>query len=163
IDAKGDVRYRGRIDDRYSKRGGAANDVQRSDLAVAIEEVVAGNDVSVRDTKVVGCPIARKSKPNVATSEVTYSEHVSPILRENCHRPSGIGPFALQSFEQAVLWAEDIRGFTSNRQMPPWLPADGAGDFHNRRAMSADKITVIEKWVESGCAEGDKSKLPPPR
>jgi peroxiredoxin len=170
VDEHRTVRYRGRIDDRYSKRGGAANDVQRHDLLIALDELLGGQPVSVEHTKVVGCPIARRvtqtAKPatNPAAS-VTYSEHVAPVLQtrcETCHRPGGIGPFSLQTFKQAALWADDIQEFTANRQMPPWLPAEGAGDFHNRRSMTADEIALIAKWVEEGCAEGDSGKLPAP-
>jgi len=166
LDAQGKVRYLGRIDDRYSRRGGAAADTQRFDLRIAVEEVLAGKSVSVEQTKVVGCPIARRTVKAAVASAVNYSEHVAPILQrscENCHRAGGIGPFALQTFDQATMWADDIREFTANRQMPPWLPEEGAGDFHNRRAMSAADIDVIDQWVASGCAEGDRSKLPPAR
>lgn len=166
LDGEGKIRYLGRVDDRYSKRGGAANDVQRFDLRIALEEVLAGQPVSVDRTKVIGCPIMRRSVTAPVSGAVTYAEHVAPVLQqycENCHRTGGIGPFALQSFDQARLWADDIRQFTANRQMPPWLPEDGAGEFHNRRAMPADAISMIDKWVESGCAEGDLSKLPPAR
>lgn len=167
MDDKGAIRYRGRIDDRYAKRGGAAGDVQRHDLRIALQEVLDGKPVTVETTKVTGCPIARPAiKQKVTESSVTYSEHVAPLLQmhcENCHRPGGIGPFALQTYEQAVLWADDIREFTTNRQMPPWLPEDEAGDFHNRRVMSDDAIELIRKWVEAGSPEGDRSKLPAPR
>ncbi len=166
LDVKGKVRYLGRVDDRYSRRGGAATDVQRFDLGIALEEVLADKSVTVDRTKVIGCPIMRRSVTTPTSAAVSYAEHVAPVLQqycENCHRTGGIGPFALQSFEQARMWADDIREFTANRQMPPWLPEDGAGDFHNRRAMSAEAIAVIDKWVEFGCAEGDRSKLPPAR
>lgn len=166
LDAQGKIRYLGRVDDRYSKRGGAASDVQRFDLQIALEEVLAGAAVSMDRTKVVGCPIMRRIVTTPTSATVNYAEHIAPLLQqycENCHRTGGIGPFALQSFEQARMWADDIREFTGNRQMPPWLPEDGAGDFHNRRAMSAEAIALIDKWVEFGCAEGDRSKLPPAR
>ena len=165
LDDQARLRYQGRIDDRYSRRGGGAGEIHRADLTVALDEVLSGKDVSVSRTTVVGCPIARRAKPPVTIAGVTYAEHVAPILRqhcENCHRPGGIGPFALQTFDQAVQWSDDIREFTASRQMPPWLPAEGAGDFHNRRAMSELEIEVIDKWVRSGSAEGDKSRLPPP-
>ena len=163
LDAEGKVRYRGRIDDRYSRRGGAANDVQRFDLAVALQEVLAETPVTVSETKVVGCPIARRPVKTQTSAAVTYAEHVAPVLQkhcENCHRHGGIGPFALQSYEQAALWANDIREFTANRQMPPWFPEEGSGDFHNRRVLSADEIELLGKWVELGCAEGDSTMLP---
>lgn len=163
LDVEGKVRYRGRIDDRYSRRGGAANDVQRFDLAVALQEVLAETPVTISETKVVGCPIARRPVKTPTSAAVTYAEHVAPVLQkhcENCHRQGGIGPFALQSYEQAALWADDIREFTTNRQMPPWFPEEGSGDFHNRRVLSADEIELLGKWVELGCAEGDSTKLP---
>ncbi|MBS0203410.1 MAG: redoxin domain-containing protein [Planctomycetes bacterium] len=166
LDRQGTIQYRGRIDDRYSRRGGAANDVQCFDLAVALQEVLAGTPVTVPETKVVGCPITRRMAGAPKSSAITYAEHVAPVLQkncENCHREGGIGPFALQSYEQAASWADDIREFTANRQMPPWFPEDGAGDFHNRRVLSADEIALIGNWVESGCATGDLTRLPPPR
>ncbi len=167
LDERAEIRYRGRIDDRYTKRGGAAGDVQRHDLMIALQEVLDGKMVTMKSTKVTGCPIARPAaRQKESASAVTYSEHVAPLLQahcENCHRPGGIGPFALQSYEQAALWADDIREFTVNRQMPPWLPDDEASDFHNRRVMSDDAIKLIGQWVAAGCAEGDRSKLPAPR
>ena len=152
LDDLGKIRYRGRIDDRYAKRGGAAGDVQRQDLLIALQEVLDGKPVTVETTKVTGCPIARPAvKQQPSGSAVTYSEHVAPLLQvhcENCHRPGGIGPFSLQTYEQAALWADDIREFTANRQMPPWLPDDEAGDFHNRRVMPDAAIELIRQWVE---------------
>lgn len=166
LDGQGIVRYRGRIDDRYSRRGGPAGDVQSNDLTRALLEVLDGKTVSVPMTKVMGCPITSTPRQPQLNAAVTYSQHVAPVLQlhcENCHRPGGIGPFALQTYEQAVLWADDIREFTANRQMPPWLPDDEAGDFHNRRVMPDAAIKVIQQWVEAGCAEGDRKLLPAPR
>ena len=67
IDERGRVRYWGRIDDRYSKRGGAANEVQRHDLTIALDELLSGKPVSVERTNVVGCPIARRIRRQPST------------------------------------------------------------------------------------------------
>ncbi len=52
-----DVVYHGRIDDNRK-----AEDVQTSDLSVAIDEVLAGKAVSNPKTKAFGCSIKRVSK-----------------------------------------------------------------------------------------------------
>lgn len=169
LDNEGTVRYLGRIDERYARRGAGAGDVRRRDLSIAIEELLAGKPISVAKTEAIGCPISRPVPKSAgkrpAGTEITYSQHIATLLQKNCqscHRPGGIGPFSLLNYEQAVSWAEDLKTFTANRQMPPWLPADGYGDFHNRRAMSDAEITLIADWVDGGCVSGDLSQLPPP-
>ncbi len=63
FDARGKLAYRGRIDDRYRSRAGAANDGGTNDLERALDEVLAGKAVSVPRTKPIGCPIQLTSRP----------------------------------------------------------------------------------------------------
>lgn len=174
FDGRGELRYRGRIDDRYIRRGGAAKDVRSHDLKRAIDEVLGGKDVSVAKTEAVGCPIVARSRtnpgadapgsPNQSTN-ITYARDISRLLQKHCqqcHRPGGIGPFALTTHEQAVAWADDIAAFTADRTMPPWKPVDGFGEFHNRRVMPQAGIDQIAAWVKAGCPEGDPKDLPAP-
>jgi thiol-disulfide isomerase/thioredoxin len=56
FDAKGELVYSGRIDDRY-RRGGATDKNVARDLAKALDEVIAGKEVSAARTKAIGCPI----------------------------------------------------------------------------------------------------------
>jgi hypothetical protein len=44
--------------------------------------------------------------------------------------------------------------------MPPWLPAPVVA-FENERRLSDVEISLIEKWIASGAAEGNASDLPP--
>src|SRR5205823_3276908 len=57
LDSKRVLRYRGRIDDGYSARLRPRSRVTRRDLALAIEEVLAGKPVSQPTTTAYGCPI----------------------------------------------------------------------------------------------------------
>ena len=43
---------------------------------------------------------------------------------------------------------------------PPWQPEPGHGDFRDERRLSDRQIALLERWVESGMAEGDPQKLP---
>ena len=50
--------YRGRIDDRYVDFGKYRAKPERHDLAEALDSVLAGQPVRVRETKSIGCAIA---------------------------------------------------------------------------------------------------------
>jgi thiol-disulfide isomerase/thioredoxin len=52
IDGEGVIRYHGRIDDSFE-----AARVKRSDLRIALDEVLAGKPVSAAETKAFGCQI----------------------------------------------------------------------------------------------------------
>ena len=85
---------------------------KRRDLAVALDELLAGKDVSTADRRHarVAC-IGRVKKP-VADSDVTYANHDRGHLQRElrgCHRAGQIAPFPLTTYDEAVGWAEMIR------------------------------------------------------
>jgi hypothetical protein len=49
--------YHGAIDNNAN----SAEEVSRKHLAIAIDEMIAGKDISVTETRSVGCGIKRKS------------------------------------------------------------------------------------------------------
>lgn len=57
VDRTGAVRYRGRIDNKYVAIGRARRTVTAHDLADALDAVVAGKPVAVKETEPVGCVI----------------------------------------------------------------------------------------------------------
>jgi hypothetical protein len=168
LDASGRRRYLGRIDDRYPKRGGGAAPVQQTDLENALRQVLEGKEVSHPRTAAVGCPIqpARPTAAPVPKAAVTYHSHVAGILQENCrqcHRQGGMAPFALDTYEQAVNWADDIRQLTAQGTMPPWKPVEDHDRFLNRRGLSHEDRDLIARWVEAGCPRGEQRDLLPTR
>jgi thiol-disulfide isomerase/thioredoxin len=168
FDPQGQVVYQGRIDDRYRARGAAAGDVVRADLQVALDELLAGKPINNSRTKAIGCPLqlAAAPAPPARPGAVTYTKQIAPILQnhcQECHRKGGLAPFALTSYSQALSWAEDVRAFTANDQMPPWKPVEGFGEFKNRRSLSVEAKNLIARWVAEGCVEGDPAHLPEPR
>ncbi len=58
----GTIRYRGRIDDRYSDTGKRRNEPGKHDLQVAVDAVINGNDVIPTETKAFGCPLPKLKK-----------------------------------------------------------------------------------------------------
>lgn len=57
IDRRGDVRYRGRIDNRYAALGKPRQQVTVHDLTDALDAVLAGKSVSNPETTALGCHI----------------------------------------------------------------------------------------------------------
>jgi peroxiredoxin len=92
VDARGIVRYRGRIDDQY--RPGAARDKPRqTDLATALAELTSGKEVTTPRTDAVGCLIGRAFEGEVTTS-LTYCKDISRLMQKHCvecHRPRRSG------------------------------------------------------------------------
>lgn len=56
-DPKGEVLYRGRIDDRYPALGKRRPEARTHDLEDALNAVLAGKKPAVSETEVVGCPL----------------------------------------------------------------------------------------------------------
>lgn len=94
---------------------------------------------------------------------VTFSEHIAPIVFDNCaycHRPGASGPFSLLSYEDTRKRGKLIGQVTQSRTMPPWHPAPGHGEFLHERRLTEKQIALLKRWVETGMAEGDVAKLP---
>jgi thiol-disulfide isomerase/thioredoxin len=62
VDAKGNTRYRGRIDNRYAEIGKPRRVVTVHDLRDALEAVLAGKPVAHPETTALGCHIATTPK-----------------------------------------------------------------------------------------------------
>lgn len=97
-------------------------------------------------------------------SAVTFSEHIAPIVFENCvpcHRPEGSGPFPFTNYEEVNDHAGQIAEVTASRFMPPWQPTPGYGHFVGERLLTDAQIDLISRWVASDTPEGDPQHLPP--
>ncbi len=166
LDVDRKIRYAGRIDDQYgfdTGSGYAKPNVSRHDLTSAIDELLAGKEVSQPETEAIGCLIGRV-RPVADNAAVTYSKHIAPIFQDHCvecHRPGQIGPFALLSYDDAVGWGEMIEETVREGRMPPWHPDPKFGHFRNDISLSAEEKELISQWVAAGSPEGNPKDLPP--
>lgn len=95
----------------------------------------------------------------------TFASEVAPIFYESCvecHRPGGIAPMSLISYETARQFAPLIKLRVENRVMPPWHldRTVGIQDYKNDLSLSEAEIETIVRWVDAGAPEGDASALP---
>jgi len=164
LDARRAVRYRGRIDDQNDTTVRRPIPARR-DLALALEELLAGKPVSTQATTAPGCLIARVARAPVGRS-VTYCRDVAPLLQKRCvvcHRAGQVAPFALSSYRSAAGRAETIREVLEAGRMPPWHANPRHGKFANDARMPDDEKQVVYDWIDAACPEGDPGDLPPPR
>jgi peroxiredoxin len=164
LDGQRKVRYQGRIDDQFGLSIQRPRPTRR-DLAVALDEVLAGKAVTQATTPVAGCVIGREARAKNAAT-VTYARQVSRILQKNCqecHRPGQIGPMSLMSYSQAAAWADTIREVVADNRMPPWHADPRIGKFQNDRSLGKGDRADLLAWIDQGCPKGDDKDLPAPR
>jgi peroxiredoxin len=161
----GQVLYHGRIDDRYTPDGRRRPKAQSHELENALEAVVADELPTVSHTQVFGSPLPSRRRSKSGTDErTTFTRHVAPILWKNCaqcHRPGAVAPFSLLTYQDVARRAEFIKDVVSSGEMPPWKPHPGAGVFRDAPRLSVVEKATLERWADSGRAEGDPADLPP--
>jgi mono/diheme cytochrome c family protein len=104
---------------------------------------------------------------DVAPNQITFSSDVAPIINENCvvcHRPGGIGPMELTSYELVRTYAPLIADKVARGEMPPYAYDRDVGIqklLHDWR-LSPEEINTIVAWAENGAPVGDASRIPAP-
>ncbi|MEC7583356.1 MAG: redoxin family protein [Planctomycetota bacterium] len=152
LDGEQRLVYRGRVDRQYRYTGTAPN-AGRADLALAIEDVLAGRAVQVATTPVDGCRITRARPIDPTATPPDYQRDIEPLFRkhcQDCHRPGGEGPFVLPDLAQARTNLEMIGEVVAEQRMPPWYGSRRYGHFINERGMSAEERATVAAWVRAG-------------
>lgn len=94
----------------------------------------------------------------VPPGDVTYYQHVKPILDARCaqcHYEGGIAPFSLASYDQASAYAGVSKLAIEAGTMPPWHASDECADYVARRMITDDELATLVQWIDTGKAEGD--------
>ncbi|MDR3620311.1 MAG: hypothetical protein P4L85_13250 [Paludisphaera borealis] len=101
-------------------------------------------------------PVSKTAPRPVAP---TYTKDVQPILQkkcQNCHRRDQVGPFALETYEQARKRAADIASVVGDRSMPPWKPKFGFGPkLKHDPSLTHAEIAVLHAWAAAEAPKGD--------
>jgi hypothetical protein len=158
----GEVAYRGRIDDQYAARTVKTTSPRTHELADAVKAVLAGRVPAAADVPAVGCPLP--DPPSAPDRVVSYTRDVAPIVFQNClecHRSGHMGPFALETYEQARKRSADLAAVAADRLMPPYRARPTFGQrFLHDRSLATDEIATLAAWSDAGAPEGDPADLP---
>jgi peroxiredoxin len=159
----GEIKYRGRIDDAYTAPTKQAQHVDHHDLAAAITAIAVGKLVTFSETTPIGCVFeAWKNQPATKTS-VNFTRDVAPIVSANCvacHHDGSVAPFALETYDQVVKHADQIKAVTQAHIMPPWKADTAFSHFVDERTLSEKQIEILAAWADGGTAKGNAADLP---
>lgn len=127
---------------------------------------MSGHALRLLVAVVLLAPAVLVSPPSAAAQEVTYADHVAPIVRERCvtcHREGGAAPMPLLTYEDARPYAPLIKAKVESREMPPWFMdrTMGIQEFVNDPSLTREEIATIARWVDAGAPPGDLEALPP--
>ena len=107
---------------------------------------------------------------DIQPSDVTYADHIAPILQRSCvqcHRPGGGGPMSFTSYEEVRPWAPVIMYRTAIRDrmgaMPPWYVEKNIGidGFESDYSLSDVELAMLQAWAQNGAPRGDPANEPP--
>jgi hypothetical protein len=109
-----------------------------------------------------------RSDANAVKAKPNWFADVAPIVQGRCvtcHRPGGIAPFSLRTYEQARANRQLIAQMVRTRRMPPWSAARGHRAYRFDPSLSNAQIATITRWVAQGAKRGtpkQKGKPVPP-
>lgn len=165
LDGQRVLKYRGRIDDQY-RFNGARPKASTNELQTALNEVLAGKDVKVKETPVDGCRIQFQKVKYTGAEKITYAQHIAPMMQkhcQDCHRPGGLAPFDLMTYDDVATNAPMISEVVAEQRMPPWYASEKSKGFHNYRGMNSEERARLIHWAKNGTPRGDAKAEPTPR
>ncbi len=116
-------------------------------------------------------PVTASAQSQTSSSDVTFANDIAPILQrrcQNCHRPDGVAPMSLLTYDEARPWARAMKNRTGLGPragvMPPWFVEKNIGiqEFKNDVSLSKGEIAAIAKWADSGAPRGNPTDMPAP-
>lgn len=101
--------------------------------------------------------------PNRMPDNVTYTEHIAPLMYKNCtgcHREGGGAHFNLVTYADAKKYGAASAFVMRERMMPPWPADPHYTEFVGQKVVTERDIRLVEKWVQDGMKEGPADKMP---
>src|SRR5690348_15370118 len=125
-------------------------------------------------TALIACAVAAAttftaSAQQPAVGTVTFAKDIAPILQrscQNCHRPDGVAPMSLITYQDVRPYARAIDQRTHigphRGVMPPWYVEKNIGiqHFKDDPSLSEGELAKISKWVADGAPQGDLKDMP---
>ena len=136
------IRYRGPL-----------NDTTGQVAARALNALLNGETVTPAFVELSGCEL----KPVHHPTEMSYSQTIAPMLKENCaycHVEGGIGPWAMTSYDMVQGFAPMIREVIRTKRMPPWHTDPHIGTWKDDRSLSTTQIQSLVHWIDAGAPRG---------
>jgi mono/diheme cytochrome c family protein len=117
------------------------------------------------DEKPGGHQLETDAGAAVTSEAISYQRDLRPVIEANCvecHKPGGIGPMPLDSWDNVQAVGAAIVSAVSSGRMPPWPADDSCHPIIDARALPAETKRLFERWQEEGFAQGDEADYEPP-
>jgi mono/diheme cytochrome c family protein len=173
IDAARTVVYHGAVDDQYGF-GYALDAPRHTYLKDALAELAAGREPSIAATDSPGCEL-ETANTAPASDSLTYHGEIARLVQRHCtecHRDGGVGPFALDSYDDLVAHAGMVREVVRRGTMPPWFAAGATNSdesepapltWANDRSLASSEKAMLLAWLDAAKVEGDLTDAPAAR
>jgi hypothetical protein len=160
------VLYHGAIDDQYGF-GYSIDAPRHTYLRDALNAALERRPILVSATAAPGCRLEPKLAAS-AVAEITWHNQIARLLQRHCvecHREGGVGPFKLDTYEDAVAHAPMIRDVVNQGSMPPWFAADAQAKspWINDRSLATAEKQQLLNWLDRGTPAGDPRQSPAAR
>ncbi len=99
----------------------------------------------------------------VSAQVPNWAEQIAPILYTrctHCHNPNGLAGTSFLDYSDVYNFRFNIKYQVENKIMPPWPGDPNYRHYAEERVLKPSEIEAIQKWVDGGAPEGDKSKAP---
>jgi hypothetical protein len=116
------------------------------------ETLVQGRRLPDADAGFEALPLA------TAVSVPDYATDIAPLLVEkcaSCHRPGGIGPWAMNSHQMVQGFSPMIREVILTRRMPPWHADPQVNRFKHDMSLSIEQAQTLVRWIDAGAPRGE--------
>ena len=124
-------------------------------LRQVLGQLSAGAPVSAAGPATSGCQLEFVQTDG---AQISYADTIAPILAENCvscHRPGGIGPWAMTDHNMVRGFSLMIREVLMTKRMPPWHADPEVGHFANERGLTRNELQTLVSWIDAGAPRGE--------
>ncbi len=112
---------------------------------------------------------AAESSDSGEQAAVTWHQDIAPIVVSKCggcHVAGGIGPFSLQTYDEAAMFGAAMLDAVERKSMPPFLAettdeCEPRFDFQDDPRLTDDELDKLRAWVDQDRPEGDAKAAAP--
>lgn len=131
-------------------------------LQDALTALLARQDIAQANRAMPASYAGEQISFEFTPTAISYSNTVVPILQEkctSCHRPGGIGPWAMTSHAMVQGFSPMIREVVLTKRMPPWHADPNVNQFKHDMGLSTEQAQTLVQWIDEG-ARQDGSEDP---
>ncbi len=145
--------YRGPLNNRVGY-GTQTRKASKNYVTDVLDKLINDENLAFQKVHSVGCLVnLPNSKEKKKHDEISYQDTIAPLLMNkcvSCHRPKGIAPWAMTSYQMIAGFAPMIREVVRTKRMPPWHADPYINKFSHDLSLSIQEKKTLVHWIEAG-------------